>query len=417
MVHTVPPTERPAAGARPHAPPSILLAGSAPVGAAGNAVSTEVLLDALSGRGTVGLLDHRIAFAPSIAERRSDGVAHTTIGVQPFSIHGEALLGGWLHRDRLRRWECAWAVNSRYAGALRAAGIPYALWEATTTRDELQALDLASIRRAGSSGAGTLVHRALLPVGERIEGWLYRGARVLLAMSEYTRATMAETHGLPVHRIEILPHPPARSFLDALAGTPPAAPPPGGAALRLLFVGRLADPRKNVPLLLDVFRALRRECPAATLTMIGPYTQSWRSASGIGANDDGITLRGRVSVAELAEAYRRHDVLVVPSRQEGFGIVVAEAMHAGLPIVSTRCGGPEQVIRESGAGLLVDDGAGMLEALRGLSASPQRRAGLGFRGGAYARAVLSPEVFAARVDQITRRLLGPRRRPGPPPKA
>ena len=44
---------------------------------------------------------------------------------------------------------------------------------------------------------------------------------------------------------------------------------------------------------------------------------------------------------ELVDLYRRATLFVMPSRQEGLGIVVLEAMACGLPVVSTRCGGPE----------------------------------------------------------------------------
>jgi glycosyltransferase involved in cell wall biosynthesis len=95
-----------------------------------------------------------------------------------------------------------------------------------------------------------------------------------------------------------------------------------------------------------------------------------------------------------------HEILVVSSRQEGFGIVVAEAMHAGLAVVSTRCGGPEQVLRESNGGVLVEHTSEALASAIGtLADDPARRTEMGARARAYAERELSAGRFQARVAQ------------------
>lgn len=119
-----------------------------------------------------------------------------------------------------------------------------------------------------------------------------------------------------------------------------------------------------------------------------------------------VRLRGAISTAELARAYLEHDLLLLTSRQEGFGIVVAEALHAGLPVVSTTSGGPEGVLRASGAGLLCDHEANALAAaVRELAASPERRSAMSARGRAFAQRELDLESFVRRVTTITRELL------------
>jgi glycogen(starch) synthase len=69
---------------------------------------------------------------------------------------------------------------------------------------------------------------------------------------------------------------------------------------------------------------------------------------------------------------REHDLLVHPSRYETFGVVVVEAAAAGMPVIVTRCGGPEQTLAgvESDAGELIeveDDSAGIVAAYRRLA--------------------------------------------------
>jgi glycosyltransferase involved in cell wall biosynthesis len=105
---------------------------------------------------------------------------------------------------------------------------------------------------------------------------------------------------------------------------------------------------------------------------------------------------------QLVEEYLSHDAFVLPSRQEGFGIVVAEAFHAGLPVISTRCGGPEDFIVKSEAGLLVDHGevsiAAAIETLASNDDLRMRCAANAFR---YAAAELSFSIFAGRVRSLT----------------
>lgn len=391
------------------APPRLLVAGTLPGDAAGNSVSTEVLRDALARVAPVDILSHAIRFRPSLVRNGGGADRTLVLGAQPIVVHGEALVAGWTHRAALHEWDAAWAVNSRYASALYAASVPYIVWEATTARDELSAISLRGVRRNGNgSGMGAFVHRTLLPIGERLEGAIYRRAAVLTAMSEYTRAAMIARHGLDPQRIEVLAHPPGLAFLAALderSRTSTLADPGAPQSPRLLFVGRVTDPRKNATLLLDAYQKLKHYIPAATLTIVGPYTESWRRSLGIDLDALGVRLTGRVSVGELAEACLSHHLLIVPSVQEGFGIVVAEALHAGLPVVSTRCGGPEAVLNASGAGVVVDHTSesivsGALAVLARPDAWMTRHASA-LR---YAREELSFDRFATRVAELTSRV-------------
>jgi glycosyltransferase involved in cell wall biosynthesis len=95
-------------------------------------------------------------------------------------------------------------------------------------------------------------------------------------------------------------------------------------------------------------------------------------------------LRGRTvrlsHVAQVGPVYEASDVVVVPSIEpEPFGLVAAEAMAAGLPVIASRIGALPEVVDEGRSGLLVDpgDAASLVAAMRELHASPLRRAKMG----------------------------------------
>lgn len=389
----------------------LLLAGAPPGVAAGNRVSSDVLYRALSTVGTTATLTHVISLLPFLRTKTVGSGETVQVGSQPLLVHGEAIVAGVMHRSHLRRYRLAWAVNSRYASALLAAGVPYVIWEATTFREELRATSWRAARKAGlGSGLGTISHRLLLSIDERLEGLVYRRARAVFAMSEYTRSAILSTHGISAERVRVLHHPPTPFFLDALdrarshQRARPSVAPRG--FLKLLFVGRVDDPRKHFDLLIRAFSQVRKKYPDATLTVIGPFTETWRARIAGETNGTGVTLLGFVDLDVLAQAYLSHDVLVLPSRQEGFGIVVAEALHAGLPVVSTRCGGPEDVLLSSRGGILVDhDAARLAEAVDRLATDDASRRGMGECGRAWAERELSFKRFAARVGTITEKVL------------
>ena len=386
----------------------LVLCGARPGSLAGNPVSTEVLLAALQRVGGVDTISHRISAVPRVTLERVDGQEHREVGTQPLLVHGEAWLASHLPEWSQVRWACGWAVNSRYAQLLLATGTPYAIWEATTLRDELRSTSGRQVRTVGTgSGAGLLLHRALLRVDERLERRLYRGARRLLAMSEYTKGLMIDTHGVAPDAVEVLPHPPSPTFLDALTAASTAGISrgrPDTGELALLFVGRADDPRKQFWLLAAACAQLEAQGMQLRLTVVGKVSDGWRNWMRAHPVAPIVDVRGPVTTQELARLYLSHDLLVLSSRQEGFGIVVAEAFHAGLPVVSTTCGGPEFMLRESEAGLLVDHDATAFAHAVGKLKDKTLRQALAGRARAYAQTRLSFETFATRVGAVTRGL-------------
>jgi glycosyltransferase involved in cell wall biosynthesis len=126
---------------------------------------------------------------------------------------------------------------------------------------------------------------------------------------------------------------------------------------RWLFVGALI-PRKGVDWLLEAFAKCRAEDPALTLTLAGEGERRvslTRRAADLGISP-AVTITGAVDPHRALALMREHDLLVHPSRMETFGMTVVEAVAAGMPVLVTRCGGPEETLAgiEDAAGQLID---------------------------------------------------------------
>jgi len=134
--------------------------------------------------------------------------------------------------------------------------------------------------------------------------------------------------------------------------------PPGKR--RVLFVGRF-DRQKGTDVLLKALSQLQ-DTTFAYLVGDAVLCDS-RSAPALPAN---VRATGWLSADELQEYYRSADVLVVPSRWEGFGLNAAEAMRAGLAVIASRVGGLSEIVEDGVTGLLIppEDVGALVAALR-----------------------------------------------------
>lgn len=245
--------------------------------------------------------------------------------------------------------------------AVRASGALVA--QSTRLRMIVLAHMVASLT-SGLSADGT--HTADLADRERAA--LKSAARVI-ATSGWTRSEL-------ISRCLVQPH----DVVVAYPGTDPApATVASQAGGRLLCVGVVA-PHKGQDVLVRAVARLK-EVSDWTCTFVGSLSTAPEFVADLKQTVRREKLATRVSFAgtlagrALDEAYGKADLIVAPSRTESFGMVVAEALARGIPVVASRVGGIPEALSSSGAGILVptDDPAALERVLRKWWASPSLR--------------------------------------------
>ena len=188
-------------------------------------------------------------------------------------------------------------------------------------------------------------------------------------------------------------------------GAPPgeSAPPPSG--LRVLFVGQL-EPRKGVLDLLEAAREFLPPRPGASLTLLGEaadageaYAERVREAAAHPLLEGRVRLAGFVDNA--VQAMTEYDLVVVPSREEPYGTVSAEAAAAGRAAVVCAVGGMREVVIDGATGLHVAPGnpRALAAAVGSLLDDPARMRALGAR--ALLRAGrFAPDRYARTMESL-----------------
>jgi len=150
----------------------------------------------------------------------------------------------------------------------------------------------------------------------------------------------------------------------------------------VLFVGR-RDPYKNLPALVRAFARVLREVPAARLVVVGPPDARYPEAEAAAREvrlGDAVEWRGYVDGPGLVRAYREAAVFALPSRYEGFGLPVIEAMACGTPVVCGNGSSLPEVAGDAAALVPPDDEGEIAAAVVRVLTDPAHAAALRERG-------------------------------------
>ena len=240
--------------------------------------------------------------------------------------------------------------------------------------------------------------RYLLGPFRHVDRTFMHGAGAIVAISDAVREFHVRA-GLPADKLVTihygLDEPPraASELTPTDAGIEPGAP-------LVLAIGRLIE-QKDHATLLEAFARVRETHAGARLAILGwgrleEATRERAAALGLAG---AVVLPGRVEPAAWLE---RADVFAHTSRWEGFGIVLLEAMLAGLPVVATRASAVPEIVVDGETGLLVapGDAAGVAAALTALLGDESRRRTLGAAGRARALGEFSVARMADRTAAV-----------------
>ena len=271
----------------------------------------------------------------------------------------------WWTRRRAAGMDLVHVLDHAYANLLRE--VPAGTIKVATVHD------LAPLREPGGLTAGQQrrFRRAVATLCQ---------ADLVLADSHHTARDVVELLGCDEARIRVFP---LGADLAQFHAPQPSPLPDWEARLAgrhaIISVGSTAE-RKNLALLPDFFRRLQAAGWPVTLVRIGdelpaPLARELREVLG-----DELLELGKVSAEHLAGAYQRAALLIFPSRLEGFGLPVLEAMAAGCPVVCSNASSLPEVGGDAALYFDPDDAAAAVAhaefMLRGGEARAERvRAG------------------------------------------
>ena len=285
-----------------------------------------------------------------------------------------------------------------WANAVVGLDIPVALQVATRAKVERR------MRDANPASLAGWWRRAMTVVTNRLDDRALRAVDAIQLenpwMLEYAKKINAGRSDVDIRYAP--PGVNAKLFCPLASRLP--APKP-----YILCIGRLDDPRKNISLLLDAFGRLPIGLAQVHLVTAGagcPPEDYWAMVEGLGLQKR-VRHIPRPETAELVKLYQQATVFALSSDEEGLGVVILEAMACGVPVVATRCGGPDGIITDGKDGFLVplDDAATMADRLALLCADSAMNRQMGRAARATIEASYADDVAGAAFVDVWDKLL------------
>lgn len=281
----------------------------------------------------------------------------------PYNGSVARLAFGFLSAGRTRKWlrEGRFDVLHVHEPAVPSVGL-LAVWAAS---GPIVATFHASYQRSRVVAVtAPVLHTALEKISGRI------------AVSDAARKTLVEHIGGDA---VLIPNGVTVSRYTDAEPLPGWGPDGGSGGGVIGFLGRMDEPRKGLPVLLEAFARLAPERPGLRLLVAGPGDADEVLSKVPAALRDRVGVLGMVSEEDKVRAYHSVDVFCAPNTHgESFGIVLAEAMAAGATVLASDIPAFRKVLGEGQAGALftTGDAASLAREAASLLDDPERRAKL-----------------------------------------
>jgi len=227
---------------------------------------------------------------------------------------------------------------------------------------------------------------------------MYRSAAIVVAISEAIRTALARLDG----RLPVVVIPSAGSALPVKLGNVERLRASFGGGFVAGHVGALDDSHKGQLQIIALARRWRTSHPEVRFVLVGAGRDESRlreAAAGL----SNVLFTGEV--ANVGDYLAAFDLFLYPSRHEGLGSILLDALEAGLPVVATAVGGIPEIIRDGENGMLVtpDEPAVFEAAVSALYADGELRARVATANRLRARE-FSAATMTARYDRLYREL-------------
>lgn len=223
-------------------------------------------------------------------------------------------------------------------------------------------------------------------------------AHIITCGSNYLRLQLIALNVADKSRIRVIPMPVNPLFTNANQ----KSKIPNQKSFFILTVARLTQ-QKSIDTLIDALAILRARDIDAHLRMVGDGDQRSNLEQRAGAKNmqAHVEFFGMRPQTELPALYAASDVFVLPSIREGMGLVLAEALLCGVPVVAADSGGVTDIVHANETGLLFPerDASALADALEKYARDPELSARLAENGRKHVRAAYSPQGVAQQFLQ------------------
>ncbi len=186
---------------------------------------------------------------------------------------------------------------------------------------------------------------------------------------------------------------------------------PNNEKIKVLFVGRFEN-RKGIRYLLEAIPEVLKRRDDLEFILVGDdscggYAQGFvKKNTGIVFKEN-VSFPGFVSVDELEMYYRDCDIFVAPSLSESFGLIFAEAMSWGKPVIACDVCAVDEVVENGGSGLLVSprDSSKIAEAIIELAQNKDKRLRMGAQGRQLCEEKVTQDIMVKKTEVVYQKLV------------